>query len=285
MKKILVTGANGYLASLIMKTQANRFEFIPFTRQNADFARPEQVKEAMAQFDFDIVFHTAANANTAFCDAHPDVAYQINVASTKAIIELCQERKARLIFSSSEQCFSAAQGAPFDEQATPKANTIYGQNKIECEQLIQAADLDALILRYSWMMGASMPGIKVSPNIFSQVRTALMTQTPASFTIHEHRGLTYAQGFADHFHKLIDLPKGIYHITCDNPHTPYEAAKMIAKALKAKPEAIEQYILPNETKYANQPKDIRMLNTKLPFQLGSFEDNLARLLADFGWDV
>lgn len=68
------------------------------TRKDADLTNPEDVKKFVASQDFDICFHTAANATTAFCNEHPDLVHKINVESTQAIIDCCKEKGAKLIF-------------------------------------------------------------------------------------------------------------------------------------------------------------------------------------------
>ena len=68
-----------------------------------------------------------------------------------------------MIFCSTEQAFNGKENCgPFKEDEPLSAVTVYGQNKIECEELIQKHLDDAIILRFTWMMGLSYPGIKIS---------------------------------------------------------------------------------------------------------------------------
>ena len=146
MKTILVTGANGYIASLVRAHQKDNFNWICMTRKDADLTNPEDVKRFVASQDFDICFHTAANATTAFCNEHPDLVHKINVESTQAIIDCCKEKGAKLIFCSTEQAFNGKENhGPFKEDEPLSAVTVYGQNKIECEELIQNQLDDAII--------------------------------------------------------------------------------------------------------------------------------------------
>ena len=182
MKTILVTGANGYIASLVRAYQKDNFNWICMTRKEADLTNPEDVKRFVASQDFDICFHTAANATTAFCNEHPDLVHKINVKSTQAIIDCCKEKGAKLIFCSTEQAFNGKENhGPFKEDEPLSAVTVYGQNKIECEELIQNQLEDAIILRFTWMMGLSYPGIKASPSIIKNVMNALINHTPTLF--------------------------------------------------------------------------------------------------------
>ena len=67
-KTILVTGANGYLASYIYHENKDAFNWIRMTRKDADFTNPDAVADFLAKQSFDICYHTAANATTAWCN-------------------------------------------------------------------------------------------------------------------------------------------------------------------------------------------------------------------------
>lgn len=286
-KKILVTGSNGYLASYIHHVQRNHFDWILMTRKDADFSNPEAVANFIKAQDFDYCYHTAANATTAWCNEHPDLAHTINVESTKKIVDLCKEKGARFIFSGTEQSFNGKEKrGPFKEEESLSSVTIYGQNKEECESYIQEQLDDYLILRYSWQMGLSFDGIKASPNIIKNVMDALLHQNPTKFTCNEKRCLTYAKHLANQFDQIIDLESGIYHVAAQNEYTTYEVAVYIAKQLGATKEAIESYILPNHERYQDRFRDYRLDSSKLEnlgIHFGTFEKNVDEVLKDFNW--
>ena len=77
MKTILVTGANGYLASLCMKEHPE-FNYIKMTRKNADLSNPDAVEAYLSDLKFDICFHTAANATTALCEQNPEETMRVS---------------------------------------------------------------------------------------------------------------------------------------------------------------------------------------------------------------
>lgn len=288
MKTILVTGANGYLANYIYHENKDAFHWIRMTRKDADFSNPQAVYEFLKQQDFDVCFHTAANATTAICEEQPELAHDINVKSTKVIVDVCKEKHARLIFCSTEQVFNGiVNDQPIKEDTLPHAVTVYGQNKIECEAYIKANLEDAIILRYSWMMGLSFDGVKASPSIVKNVMNAILHQKPTLFTCNEKRGMTYAKHLAKQFPQIVQLPNGMYHVCCKNDKTTYEAACYIAKQLGCSKEMIEQVILPNKDRYAERFRDYRLDASKLEqygITFGTFEENVEELLNDFGWN-
>lgn len=288
MKTILVTGANGYIASYVRKENHHKFNLITMTRKDADLSKPEEVEAFLKDKQFDICFHTAANATTAVCEENPELAHKINVESTQKIIEACKKNQARLIFCSTEQIFNGKENhGPFNEEESVSAVTVYGKNKIECEDLIHEQLDDYLILRFSWMMGLSFDKVKASPSIIKNVMNALLHQTPTLFTCNERRCMTYAKKLAQQFEKITALDTGTYHVASKNEMTTYETAVYIAKELKASDEAIAKYILPNKERYSERFRDYRLDSSKLEnlgITFGTFEENIEEILKDFGWD-
>ena len=104
---------------------------------------------------------------------------------------------------------------------------------------------DAVILRYSWMMGLSFDGIKASPSIVKNVMNALIHHKPTLFTCNERRCMTYAKYLAKQFKQVTELPAGTYHVACENDKTTYESALYVANRLGCDPKAIEDLNLPN----------------------------------------
>lgn len=287
MKKIVVTGANGYLASLVMKTNAGKYEFIPVTRKDVDLSEPTKVKEYFESLEFDVVLHTAADATTAHCEETPELTHRINTESTIAIADVCKAKGKRFMFLSTEQCFNGKTvEGPFKEEDELVAVTNYGKQKKEADEYVQANIDDYVMLRLSWMMGLDMPGIKASPNIIKNVTTALTKEKPTLFTVNEVRGMTYMANLANQFDKLVELPTGVYHFTSTNNLNTYEAAKLVAKKFGASDETIAKIILPNTERYKDRFRDYRLDNTKIKangIELGTFEEDVEACLKDFGW--
>lgn len=287
METILVTGANGYLANYVYHENKDEFTWIKMTRKDADFSNPSAVRKFIEKQDFDICFHCAANASTAICEDNPQLANKINVESTKVIVDICKEKNARLIFCSSEQVFNGKENpGPFKETELPIAVSVYGQNKIDCEKYIRSQEIDAIILRFSWMMGLSFDNIKASASIVKNVMNALIKQEPTLFTCNEKRGMTYAKYFAKQFKAISKLPSDTYHVCCQNEFTTYQAACYIAKQLGCKQETIEQIILPNYKRYQDRFRDFRLDAGKLAsygITFGTFNENIDELLRDFNW--
>lgn len=292
-KRMAITGANGYLASLVQHYNADKFEFVRVSRSDVNYSDPASVRAHFESLDFDLVFHTAANATTADCENDPAGTHLVNCDAAIAIAEVCKSRGKRMLFISTEQLFNGKQpdaGAPFSEDEEPCCVTAYGQQKAEVDAWMQQNMDDYVVLRLSWMFGLGMPGVKPSPGILGNVIRALANDTPTLFTANEKRCMTYAQRLAGQFDKICELPSGVYNFASANDLTTYDAAVLVANKLVslglATPEAVKRCILPNKERYADRFRDFRLSNEKIVaagIELGTFEADVDACLADFGW--
>ena len=286
MERILVTGARGYLASLAQLYNAGRYEFARVSHTDVDFRDPAGVERFFREKDFDVCLHMAADATTAHCEQDPEGTHRVNTESAIAIARVCRERGKRVVFISTEQCFNASSGeAPFSEDDEQASTTRYGQQKMEADAWIREHVDDYLILRFSWMFGLALPGVRPSPNILTNVLSVLRSGEPAAFRVHERRNMTYAQRFAGQLPQILALPSGAYHFASQNGRTTYETARLVAERLGCPAAEVDRLILPDEKTYAERPRDFRLASDKIRaagIELGTFEEDLELCLRDFG---
>ena len=176
-------------------------------------------------------------------------------------------------------------GSPFSEEDEQASTTRYGQQKMEADAWIRENVDDYLILRFSWMFGLALPGVRPSPNILTNVLGALRSGTPAAFRVHERRNMPYAQRFAGQLPEILALPSGAYHFASQNGRTTYETARLVAERLGCPKGEVDRLILPDEKTYAERPRDFRLASDKIRaagIELGTFEEDLELCLRDFG---
>lgn len=287
MKKIVMTGSTGYLSSLIMKDNKHDFNFIPVTRKDLDFSDLPAVKKYFSELDFDIVFHAAANATTAFVEENPELTRIINTEAVKVIADVCKERNKRLIFLSTEQCFNGqTKAGPFTEKDELISVTKYGQQKAEADKYLSDNLTDYVTLRLSWMFGMSQADVKSSPNIIVNTLRAMFYKKKTKFTVNEIRGMTYAQNLSSQFKKVTELETGVYNFSNINKFNTYESAKYIAKTAGFSDQEISEYIVADNERYKDRFRDYRLDNEKIRnagIKLTTFEEDVKQCLNDFGW--
>ncbi|MCH3942220.1 MAG: sugar nucleotide-binding protein [Atopobiaceae bacterium] len=285
--RVAITGANGYLASLIRLYNADSYEFVPISHTDVDFSRPSEAGRFFEGLDFDVCLHMAADATTSHCEGDPEGTHRVNVESAIEIAKACEGRGRRIVFISTEQCFNAAPGeAPFAEDDEMGTVTRYGQQKAEADAWMRENLDDYLILRLSWMFGLAMPGVRPSPNILTNVLAAVRAGRPTPFRVNERRNMTYAQRLAGQLPAILSLPSGAYHFASQNGLTTYESARLVARRLGCTDAEVARLVLPDEETYAERPRDFRLASDKIEaagIGLGTFADDVDLCLRDFGW--
>lgn len=264
MKKMLITGAHGFLASRLVDYYKNTFEITALGRHELDVTDEAAV---MAHFDthsYDFVFHCAAIADTGRCEQSPQLAYQINTHATTSIAKACALHNVILIFASSEQVYNGnSEPGPYTEATCPNPNTVYAHTKLEAEKSIQSLLSNYYILRLPWLFGFPERFKKTNTNILMTIQKALLTHTPVSLPANEYRSMTYIYDLLEHFSSLLDLPYGIYNFGSENNEDSTYATGCFVLEAMSLGHRIPDILHKDITRYSKQPRDLRISNEKL----------------------
>lgn len=158
MKKIFVTGANGLVGSRFTELYSAKFEINAPNYPEFDLTDSVKVKEAIDQFNPDVVIHLAAYTNVGEAENQKGNksgdCWKINVEGTRNLISAIDPKKTQLIHISTDYVFSGLGEVrgPFPENTPPESDssklTWYGVTKAEAERLITSlSDDNKSILR------------------------------------------------------------------------------------------------------------------------------------------
>tara|TARA_B100000900_G_scaffold336752_1_gene298558 strand:+ start:62 stop:1057 length:996 start_codon:yes stop_codon:yes gene_type:complete len=158
--KILVAGAAGYIGgTFTYEALKNGFKvhgidnFINSNRNNIDtFSKdfPEafnfsemdlakdvsKLKLVLDEFNPDFIIHFAGLKSVGESEEKPDLYLENNVGSTRNLLENMNP-ESFFIFSSSATVYGNNPNQPLTEASPIEATSVYGQSKIECENLIK----------------------------------------------------------------------------------------------------------------------------------------------------
>jgi dTDP-4-dehydrorhamnose reductase len=286
MIKVLLTGSNGFFASRFCTYYKNKYEILPLGHIDLDITDESKALNVVRSFNPDYVIHTAAIADTGFCEKNPELSYEINVRGSINIAKACSLAKSKLVYLSSEQIFNGNfESGPYDENHTPVPNTIYGKHKLEAEGSLKEIINELWILRLTWLFGFPEKNCRVSSNIVWNVLSSVLKDRRIELPTNEFRGMTYVYDVIENFHRFFNLPYGIYHTGSENDLSTYDIAFHILKEIGLKHKA-DIYLGKNTEKYKEYPRDLRISNSKLKdygIILPKTQDAIKNCLKDFNY--
>ena len=116
MKKLLVSGAGGFVGARIMTQLAGRYELCAFPKRMLAAADEQTVADWVRREQPDVIVHTAALSDTGYSEKHPDESYRANVLLPCWMAAAAQKSGAKLVAFSSDQVYTGlTEHGPFDE--------------------------------------------------------------------------------------------------------------------------------------------------------------------------
>ena len=262
MKKIMLTGGNGFFGRRFRDEYSGKFEILSTDVNELNILERDSVGSALKLFKPDYVIHAAAIALTDFCNKNPEKCHAINVQGAVNIAEACKDANARMIFLSSEQVFNGnEESGPYKETDIAVPNTMYGKNKLEAEGLVKDILDNYVILRFTWLFGVPERNKPVVNNIFWDTIRAIMENEKIYAPCNEYRGLTYVNELIDQFDKILELPSGTYHVGAKNNWNRYDIVCHILKEMGLE-NRIEELVVKDDKKTRDARLDTSLIHSK-----------------------
>jgi dTDP-4-dehydrorhamnose reductase len=175
MKKLLVTGASGFLGwHLCHKAKqewevygtyfSHALELAGVTLVKVDLTDFQALKQLFFELQPAAVIHTAAQAKPNFCQEHPEESYPINVTASINIARLCCDprsasagnRAIPYVFTSTDLVFNGL-NPPYLESDRVSPINYYGEQKVLAERGILECYPKTAICRMPLMFGDASP--------------------------------------------------------------------------------------------------------------------------------
>ncbi|MGC9525607.1 MAG: SDR family oxidoreductase [Limnospira sp.] len=167
MKKLLVTGASGFLGWNICQVAKLKWDvygtynsrevsFHGITFIQTDITNFADLKRLFQDVEPDAVIHAAAHSKPNFCQQHPQESYLINVTASLNIASLCADADIPCAFTSTDLVFDGL-NPPYRESARVCPINIYGEQKVEAERGMLIRYPKTAICRMPLMFGMASP--------------------------------------------------------------------------------------------------------------------------------
>lgn len=232
MKRVLITGAGGFVGSRVLQQWQGKYELCAFLKGFLCTATEMEVLAQTRARDPDVILHTAALSDTGYCAQHPAEAYRANVELPVWLARAAQQTKAKLVAFSSDQVYAGTkQQGPLSEALDLHPTNIYGRYKLEAEQRVLELCPDSVHLRASWMYDLPGYGLPIRGNLPLNLLRAALKGEAVRFSRNDFRGVTYVRQVIENLEPAMDLPGGVYNFGSGNAEDMVCTARQFAKAL------------------------------------------------------
>ncbi len=293
--KILLLGKNGQLGWELQRSLAPLGELIALDRHSqdlcGDLGNLTGIADTVRALRPDVVVNAAAHTAVDRAESEPELARTINALAPGVLAEEVGKLGAWLVHYSTDYVFDGSGARPWLETDTPAPLSVYGQTKLEGEQLIQAECAKHLIFRTSWVYAARGGN-------FAKTMLRLAQERERLTVIDDQFGApTGAELIADvtahAIRQVLNQPQhaGLYHLATQGETTWNRYAKhVIAQAQQVQPAmkivASEVAAVPTSAfptpaqRPHNSRLDCRRLQSVFGLTLPAWQQDVDRMLSE-----
>lgn len=293
MKKILVTGSNGFLGQKVVDLLAGNDLYEVTAISKGPNRNPNQIGYVFYQIDlldqsiladflsnhiFDAIIHTAAMTSVEACEADKAACQLINVDLVKTLADYCEKNKTQLIHLSTDFVFDGKKGIVYNELDSPNPQSEYGKSKYASEQILAQSSCHYAILRTILVYG-----INADPNRSNLVLWAKgkLSQKEAIKVVNDQwRMPTFVDDLANACQLAIERDaQGIFHISGAELMSINEAVYAIADYWQLDKSLISEISAASIGQADNRPRltgfDLSKSKNELGYVPTSFVESLA----------
>ncbi len=293
--KILLFGKGGQVGWELQRSLAPLGELLALdfdsTDHCGDFSNLSGLADTVRAVKPDVIVNAAAHTAVDKAESEPELVRTLNALAPGVLAQEAARAGACMVHSSTDSVFDGSGTRAWTETDHPSPLNVYGQTKLEGEQLIQAACAKHLIFRTSWVFAARGGN-------FAKTMLRLAQERERLTVIDDQFGApTGAELLADvTAHALAQLRQrpqdaGLYHLVAGG-ETSWHAyaeyvlaqARLLQPALQIK--ATEVLPVPSSAfptparRPHNSRLDTRKLQATFGLSLPHWQQGVSRMLAE-----
>jgi len=282
MKKILVTGASGFIGqSLIANLQQKNYQVLTFDSKDGDISTFNLSQKYTSEKIYHI-FHLASKTFVPDSWQNPLEFYETSILGTGQVLELCRHKNIPLTFVSA-YLYGQPEKLPISEDDKVKSNNPYAHSKYLAEELCrfysEYYDVKITIARPFNIYGKNQKDIFLIPYIIKQVLNDDVIKVK---DLYPKRDYIYLEDLITGLIKTLNNKKhfSIYNFGSGEELSVQEIIDIIQKVAGTNKEVIsEKQVRQNEI--MSVMADISKVKKELKWEPKySFEQGLQEILKD-----
>lgn len=152
--KVLITGVNGQLGWEVARRLTQlKVEHLGVDVDTLDITDADAVVSCVCDYHPDVIVHCAAYTDVDKAETEPEVCCRVNGMGTLNMVRAALRINAKLLYVSTDYVFDGSGDAPYPVDAARRPLNIYGQSKLQGEEVIQSLMTRYFIVRSSWIYG------------------------------------------------------------------------------------------------------------------------------------
>jgi dTDP-4-dehydrorhamnose reductase len=242
-----------------------------------DLTSLSRLEQALLEVGPDVVIHAAGLTNVEECETKPELAYRLNVETTRNVAKVTNTLRAKLVHISTDHLLDG--GTPWKtEEAIPGPLNTYAETKWRAEQAVLEECPDALIIRtnfFGW-------GTPVRVSFSDWILRALAQKSDLTMFSDVYFTPILINDLVDIMTELIARgAEGVLHVAGGERLTKYAFALQLAQVFNHPTHTIRAISVENFPFRAKRPKDMslscRNAEAYLGVRMPSVRDGLNRL--------
>jgi UDP-glucose 4-epimerase len=225
-RRILVTGGAGFIGSHLVERLVSAGEHVSaiddLSRGRRAWLHPEAelheldlrdadaVRRAVVAAAPDAVVHLAAMHFIPAVEGAPELAWDLNVNATRALLDALSARPPELLLFASTAAVYPNRSGPIDETCPPQPLDLYGRTKLEGERLVGDMGVRTgartLVARIFNIIGRRETNAHVVPELVAQLRRGSAVVQLGN--LDSRRDYTDVRDVADALQRLLSTSDG-----------------------------------------------------------------------------
>lgn len=237
MKKLLITGASGFLGFNLYRYLKNDYSIhathhaTGLTAQVDGQVRMDlagslrTVDDWIGKHGIEAMIHCAAMSRTGLCQADPETARRLNVGGTRALAAIAAARRIPFIFISTDLVYNSGSGPHSEDDADP--HMVYSQTKFDAELEAFIACPRTIVLRCALIYGSD----DGKHGSFLRENQADLDQGKIlKLFTDQYRSPVWSRDIADAIHRILTLGinSQVYNVGGDTRINRYDLGIMAA---------------------------------------------------------